>query len=156
LTLYSCFKHFFLDNISFIIGTFRLNIHNPKTILISPIPIHIYENSSSEINNQTFDSALSKALPQYKPNPTIQPSYTHATMCRARLTTYLLCGCIHRHQDLCTHALKASTKVEWDAVHVCSDWDRVSTQVHESVNKRCPLHAKEFLERGGGAAAARG
>jgi hypothetical protein len=30
--------------------------------------------------------------------------------------------------------------------------------VHESVSMRCPLHVKEFLERGGGggAAAARG
>lgn len=39
--------------------------------------------------------------------------------------------------------------MEWDPVKVCSDWDKASTEVYESVVKRCTSHAKEFLERAG-------
>jgi hypothetical protein len=70
-------------------------------------------------------------------------------MCRARITTYLLCGCIQKHQDLCIPARKISTAAEWDTMHVCSDWDNKATEVRESVSKRCLLHAREFLEREG-------
>jgi hypothetical protein len=159
-TLSSCHKHFFLDNQEhhpssrensyYIITTHTLFPHHP-------IHTHSYKSSSFETNNQLPHQQPTQFNPPAIPFPF--PSYSNqpnATMCRARLTTYLLCGCIHKHQDFCSHVLEASTKVEWDAVHVCSDWDSISTQVHESVSKRCPLHAKEFLERGGGAAAARG
>ena len=70
-------------------------------------------------------------------------------MCRARVTTYRLCGCIHKHIDLCSIARKASTATEWDSVQVCSDWDKAAAEVYENVVKRCPPHAKEFLERHG-------
>lgn len=68
-------------------------------------------------------------------------------MCRARVTTYMLCGCVHKHCDICSHALKASTAVEWDPTHLCPDWDEALNEVKESVNKRCTSHAKEHLER---------
>ncbi|KAK6008504.1 hypothetical protein QM012_000407 [Aureobasidium pullulans] len=71
-------------------------------------------------------------------------------MCRARVTTYMLCGCIHKHCDLCTNARKASTAVEWEPTHTCPDWDQASTEVKESVNKRCTSHAREYLERAKG------
>jgi hypothetical protein len=72
-------------------------------------------------------------------------------MCRARITTYMLCGCIQKHQDFCSPARKASTEVTWDSVFICPEWDKASTEVHESVNKRCPTHTKELLEREAGA-----
>ena len=34
-------------------------------------------------------------------------------------------------------------------MQVCSDWDKAATEVYENVVKRCPSHAKEFLERNG-------
>lgn len=100
-------------------------------------------NSSSNANstNPAVLFSLTSFHPQHKKHPSI--------MCRARITTYRLCGCIQKHIDLCSVARKTSTAMEWDPVYVYSDWDKVSTEVHESVNKRCPSHAREFLERNG-------
>jgi hypothetical protein len=134
-------------------------LHREKTHIISTQLKHYSHITNSypfgqeliscnqQFNTRTNSSVISTSIIPNNPHHHL-PS--RSTMCRARLTTYLLCGCIHKHQDFCTLALKASTKVEWDAVHVCSDWDKASTHVHENVSMRCPLHAKEFLERGGG------
>jgi hypothetical protein len=159
-------KHLFLDNQihhRFINKTFRFNHHYSKTILIQPI--HIYpsfrlnneiSNRSSPITNhrspppsQSKHSSISATPNRIPPTNSYQLPSTTLTMCRARITTYLLCGCIQKHQDLCIPARRASTAAEWDHMHVCSDWDNKATEVHEKVGKRCLSHARELMEREG-------
>jgi hypothetical protein len=113
-------------------------------------------NRSSPINNhqspppsQSNHSSISATPNQTLPTNSYQLPPTTLTMCRARITTYLLCGCIQKHQDLCIPARRASTAAEWDHMHVCSDWDNKATEVHEKVGKRCLSHARELLEMEG-------
>lgn len=146
-----------------IIDTTELNYYNQKAYSDIPTLVAKYKDSSFQVNCKTIQpislikprttsnqASRFSLLPYGSPSRSKTRNSTETiAMCRARITTYRLCGCIHKHIDLCSIARKASTAMEWDSVHVCSDWDKASTEVYESVVKRCPSHAKEFLERAG-------
>ncbi|CAC9885709.1 unnamed protein product [Aureobasidium pullulans] len=71
---------------------------------------------------------------------------TKRTMCRARDTTYTVCGCNKRSTDICAKvrregAAHASNHMQW-----CSNWQDNSIIVKEVSNKRCHAHEKKALE----------